>query len=43
MEPKRYVSHDDGKTWNNFDSAGKEVPRYSTVKEVHIGWERKGE
>jgi hypothetical protein len=34
------ISHDDGKTWSVFDPAGKEVPKASTVMEVHVGWEK---
>lgn len=35
------VSYDDGKTWDTLDPEGKEVPKYSTVKEVLIRWEKK--
>jgi hypothetical protein len=35
------VSYDDGKTWNTLDPAGKEVPKFSTVKEVYVGWEKR--
>jgi hypothetical protein len=35
------ISYDDGKTWSNFDPTGESVPRYSTVKAVYIGWEKK--
>jgi len=35
------VSYDDGKTWSTFDPAGKDVPKFSTVKEIYIGWEKK--
>ena len=35
------ISFDDGKTWTSFDPAGEKVPRYSTVKAVYIGWEKK--
>jgi hypothetical protein len=35
------VSYDDGKTWDTFDPAGKDVPRFPTVKEVYVGWEKK--
>lgn len=35
------ASYDEGKTWTVFDPAGRVVPQYSTVEEVHIGWDKK--
>jgi hypothetical protein len=35
------ISYDDGKTWTVFDPAGKEVPKFSTVKNIYISWEKK--
>jgi len=35
------ISYDDGKTWSTFDFDPANVPRYSTVKAVYIGWEKK--
>jgi hypothetical protein len=35
------ISSDEGKTWSTFDPGSETVPRYSTVKAVYIGWEKK--
>lgn len=35
------ISYDDRKTWSTFDFHTAGVPRYSTVKAVYIGWEKK--
>jgi len=36
------VSYDDGKTWSAYTpNAGENVPKFSTVKVIFIGWEKK--
>jgi hypothetical protein len=38
------VSYDDGKTWSPFTSdSSTPVPKYPTVEEVRISWEKKNE